>query len=50
MVGQISGEIMKYRRELHKRMINGQEELWDEYCRLHKEVKHLKNIRYGMEW
>ena len=34
-------EKIKCRREVHKKMINGQEDLWDEYCRLRKEVKHL---------
>ena len=29
------------RRELYKKVISGREELWDEYCRLHKEVKEL---------
>ena len=29
------------RRELYKKVINGQEDLWDEYCRLRKEVKEL---------
>ena len=29
------------RRELHKKVISGREELWDEYCRLRKEVKEL---------
>ena len=32
---------IKCRRELYKKIINGQEDLCDEYCRLHKEVKHL---------
>ena len=29
-------EKIKCRRELHKRMINGQGSLWGEYCRLRK--------------
>ena len=37
---EIKGKI-ECRRELHKKMINGQEDLWDEYCRLRKEVKDL---------
>ena len=32
---------IKFRRELYKEMINGREDLWDEYCRLRKEVKEL---------
>ena len=28
-------------RELYKKVINGREDLWDEYCRLRKEVKEL---------
>ena len=32
---------IKCRRELYKRMINGQEDLWSDYCRLRKEVKDL---------
>ena len=27
------------RREVYKKVISGRKELWDEYCRLHKEVK-----------
>ena len=47
VVEQLNGGIVKLkkkikcRREVHKKMINGQEDLWDEYCRLRKEVKHL---------
>ena len=29
------------RRDLYKKVISGREELWDEYCRLHIEVKEL---------
>ena len=29
------------RRELYKKVINSREDLWDEYCRLRKEVKEL---------
>ena len=29
------------RRELYRKVINGREDLWDEYCRLRKEVKEL---------
>ena len=29
------------RRELYKKVINGWEDLWDEYCILRKEVKNL---------
>ena len=29
------------RRELYKKVTNGREDLWDEYCRLRKEVKEL---------
>ena len=29
------------RQELYKKVISGWEELWDEYCRLRKEVKEL---------
>ena len=29
------------RGELYKKVINGREDLWEEYCRLHKEVKEL---------
>ena len=34
-------EKISLRRELYKKVINGREDLWDEYCRLHKEVKEL---------
>ena len=29
------------RREIYKKVVNGWENLWDEYCRLWKEVKQL---------
>ena len=29
------------RRQLHKRMMHGQGDLWEEYCRVHREVKEL---------
>ena len=44
MVEPLDGGIMKLsslRRELYKKVISGREELWDEYCRLRKEVKEL---------
>ena len=28
------------RRELHKRMMHGEGDLWEEYCRVRKEVKN----------
>ena len=36
-------KLRSLRRELHvyKKVINGREDLWDEYCRLRKEVKEL---------
>ena len=34
-------EKISLRRELYKGVINGREDLWDEYCRLRKEVKEL---------
>ena len=29
------------RREVYKKVIKGREDLWDEYCRLRREVKNL---------
>ena len=29
------------RREVYKKVVRGREDLWDEYCRLRKEVKEL---------
>ena len=29
------------RREVYRKVVNGREDLWDEYCRLSKEVKQL---------
>ena len=29
------------RREVYRKVVNGREDLWDEYCRLRKEVKQL---------
>ena len=34
-------EKISLRQELYKKVISGREELWDEYCRLRKEVKEL---------
>ena len=48
MVERLDGGIMKLshlRRELYKKVINGREDLWDEYCRLRKEVKELVTER-----
>ena len=32
---------LEQRRQLYKRMVRGQEGLWDEYNKLRREVKHL---------
>ena len=40
MVEQIKDRI-NARREVYRKVINGREDLWDEYCRLRKEVKQL---------
>ena len=29
------------RRQVYKKVVNGREDLWDEYCRLRKKVKQL---------
>ena len=29
------------RREVYRKMVSGQKELWSEYCRLRREVKDL---------
>ena len=34
-------EKISLRREVYKKVIKGQEDLWDEYCRLRREVKEL---------
>ena len=41
VVSQLDGGIMKInrRREVYKKVVSGRKELWDEYCRLRKEVK-----------
>ena len=38
------------RWEVYKKVVNGQEDLWDEYCRLRKEVKQLskRSLIFGM--
>ena len=47
MVEQLGGgddqikDIINARREVYRKVVNGREDLWDEYCRLRKEVKHL---------
>ena len=37
-------------RIIHKKVINGQENLWDEYCRLRKEVKELVREKKLNTW
>ena len=32
-------EIENSRRKVYKRVVSGRKELWDEYCRLRKEVR-----------
>ena len=34
-------DTINVRREIHKKVVHGLEHLWDEYCRLCKEVKQL---------
>ena len=29
------------RQEMYRKVVNGPEDLWDEYCRLRKEIKQL---------
>ena len=38
------------RWEVYKKVVNGQEDLWDGYCRLRKEVKQLskRSLIFGM--
>ena len=41
------------RWEVYKKVVNGREDLWGEYCRLRKEVKQLvieKKLNIGMSW
>ena len=41
------------RREVYKKVVNGRKDLWDECCRLRKEVKQLvieKGLIFGMSW
>ena len=41
------------RRKVYKKVVNGREDLWGEYCRLRKEVKQLvieKKLNIGMSW
>ena len=34
-------ERIALRRQLYKKVISGRDDLWDEYCRLRREVKDL---------
>ena len=45
-------ETMNARREVYKKVVNGREDLLDEYCRLRKEVKQLskRGLIFGMSW
>ena len=38
------------RREVYKKVIRGREDIWDEYCRLRKEVKELVRQKKLMVW
>ena len=38
------------RREVYKKVIRGREDLWDEYCRLRKEVKELVRQKQLRVW
>ena len=49
---QIKGKI-NARREVYKKVVNGREDLWDDYCRERKDVKELvieKKRIFGMSW
>ena len=37
-------------REVYKKVIRSREEIWDEYCRLHKEVKELVRQKKLTVW
>ena len=43
-------EKISLRRELYKKVINGREDIWDEYCRLRKEVKELVREKKLNTW
>ena len=45
MVERLDGGIMKL-RDLRRDLYNSREDLWDEYCRLRKEVKELVAMYY----
>ena len=44
-------EKISLRQEVYKKVIKGREDLWDEYCRLHREVKELvreRSLPFGL--
>ena len=43
-------EIQGLRRELYKKAVNSRKDLWDEYCRLRKEVKELVREKKLNTW
>ena len=43
-------EKISLRREVYKKVIKGREDLWDEYCRLRREVKELGRERKLTIW
>ena len=49
---EIKAEI-EQRRELYKRILRGEDELWEKHIRLRKEVKQLvtekRSFRFGMK-
>ena len=43
---------IEQKRELYKRILRGEDELWEEYVRLRKEAKQLvteRSFRFGMK-
>ena len=38
------------RRQLYKKVISGRDDLWDEYCRLRREVKDLVREKKLAVW
>ena len=43
-------ERIALRRQLYKKVISGRDDLWDEYCRLRREVKYLVREKKLAVW
>ena len=51
-VDQLDGGIVKIelRQQIYGKVVIGQDDLWDKYCRLHKDLVWEKKLEYRIHW